>query len=1153
MALIPEDSNETVVLDGRTLRSLGEGTMLGNRYRIAGELGRGGMGIVYRATDHELLRDVAVKVVSEASLPGVRQRLLREARAAAALNHPHIVSVYDVGDTDGSPFFVMELVTGASLRHAPPESFDEIVAVAEQLCDALGHAHEQGLVHRDLKPDNVLQTGRSGKRLVKLADLGLATGGTGSRLTQAGMIVGTADYMSPEQAMGKAVDGRADLYSLGVMLYEWTTGRLPFLGNHPLAVISQHVNAPVVPPRAIRPEMPGRLEAAILRLLAKDPDGRFATASETAEALRASLGDDATAPSDEPVASIALLDALSRGRMVAREDELTEIRELWRRARGGRGHGALISGEPGAGKSRLARELVIQASLDGAVVLQGGCYEYEATTPYLPFAEAFRRWAHDQKDDATLRLFLGENVRQLTKLVPELETRLGPFAKPSELPANEERILFFSAVAEVLRALAGSRGLLLYLDDLHWADSSTLWLLTHLLRNLKDDRVLILGCYRETELDRAHPLSKSLVDWNRERLTTRTALKRFSAGETRAQLAALLGQEVSIDFSSIVHRETDGNPFFIEEVVKALIEQGMIFRGTGRWERADTAELRIPQSVKEAIGHRLNRVTPACNDVLRAAAVIGKTFTFAELAAADDHSEDELLDALDDAVNAQLLVPAGGDAFSFTHDKIREVLYEEMNVVRRRRLHRRIAEGLETLRGNGSNGGSGGNRGDKPVAIEKLAYHYIEAGDHKRGLACAKEAGQLAERLSAFDEALHAYGQALDCAEALGLEDEVLGLEEAMGKACMAGGEGIAAIEHFEKALALATEPEVRARLLCDAAASLVHTGDARGLDYLREAFSFLDEETHPLETAYALTTEARFHHLAGRHRKAVELLERAEKLAGVPGAGAELPAYQGLILTMAYAYLAGAYQHLGLYADGDRWASRAIDFGKTYGQLHAQASGYEFLGENATLSRNWVKGLEYVEKERAVLARLHSRERLAWSYLVHGICLVNLGENTQGEQALREGMALADSLGEKRLRCLLSGSLAILEADSGRLDDALRTATDNLAAAEQIGLLHMRADGRRCLAHVLWKRGELVEAARLCEETVTITAATESRSVRLGLGPLHVDILLALNRCEEAAATLEAYAEIVAGCQAPNFTAIVSELRARVAESNGG
>src|SRR4030095_2074559 len=223
--------------------------------------------------------------------------------------------------------------------------------------------------------------------------------------------------------------------------------------------------------------------------------------------------------------------------------------------------------------TRRAREITIQAAVDGALVLSGGGYEYEATTPYLPFVEAFRRWVRDEKDDKKLADLLCDSAVQIAKLAPEIESRLGPFSQRQELPPHEERLLFFDAVSQVFSNIAKRQALLFYADDLHWSDRGTLWLLGHLLRQLRNERVLVVGAYRETELDRTHPLAKALVDWNRERLITRIALRRFNESETGDQLGALLGENVSGEFALAVHRETEGNPFFVEEVLKALIER----------------------------------------------------------------------------------------------------------------------------------------------------------------------------------------------------------------------------------------------------------------------------------------------------------------------------------------------------------------------------------------------------------------------------------------------------------------------------------------------------------------------------------------------------------------------------------------------------
>ncbi|HEY6230944.1 MAG TPA: AAA family ATPase [Pyrinomonadaceae bacterium] len=1158
-----------------------------------------------------VIRQEATQKKAETGNDNLRSRFMREARAAAALNHPHIVAIYDIGEDHGFPFFVMELVDGPNLAHTPVSSVAQVVEFAVQICAALEHAHNNHIVHRDLKPANVLLAGWAGREqlselkseisdvkagssnlqgsatereesdegfqssdskfqipdskrserdltfqisdlkpserqvsdskfqfshlkgvTVKLADLGLALPARGSRISHAGTIVGTAAYMAPEQALGRTVDGRADLYALGVLLYELTTGRVPFPGDNPLATISQHLHAPPVPPRVLRPDLPRALETVILRLLAKDPEQRYATAAETAIALRGAISGVTEAAEEDGASAVALLDALSRGRLVGRAEELGEARELWRRAQEGRGHCLLFSGEPGSGKTRLAREVIVQATLDGAVVLSGACYEYEAATPYLPFVEAFRRWIREQKDDGKLKQLLGEHAPQIAKLAPEIETRVGPFPSRHELPAHEERLLFFDAVTGLFARLARRQSLFFYLDDLHWADSGTLWLLGHLIRNLRDERVLIVASYRDTELDRAHPLSKALVDWNRERFTTRIGLKRFGPEETRAQIGALLDDKISGAFSEAVYRETEGNPFFVEEVMKALIEQGSVRRESGQWKRCELVDLVIPQSVKEAIGNRLDRVSAECNETLRAAAVLGKTFTIDELTAATEGlNENKLLDALDEAVAAQLLAADAAEAFIFTHDKIREVLYEELNPIRRRRLHLRTAEGLER------------HRERAPVAVETLAHHFIHAGEYQRGLTYAKQAAVEAEKIFAYDEAMAAYGRALECAEALGLEDEQLLLEEASGNAALASGDTLRATVHFDRALALAQDPQERARIQCQAASSLVTNGDPRGLDYVHQALQVLNPETNPLETANALAIEGRFHHLAGRHHEAIALLEQAVALVE-PALEKEITPFGAATLSTTYGFLAGGHQHLGRFADGNVVAWKSVEFGNTHGVPLAQALGYEFLGENSVNMGDWQNALQYAAREREIAARLHSRERQAWTYLVTGLSHYISGSLESAERELREGMALAESIGEHRLALLLKGNLAIVLADCGRFDEAFATARENFTAAEALGLLYSRNEGRRCLAHVHFRKGEFAETLRLCDEVLELLGDKTSRVIRLWLGPLHIEALFAAGQREEARRRLNEYEALVGDCQAPRCELEVVRLK---------
>lgn len=338
-------------------------SVLANRYRLDAELGRGGMGVVYRAHDLLLDRDVAVKLLSQTNLGTEgRARLLREAQAAARLNHPNIVSVYDVGFVDEalpdlpsgtksgqSPFIVMELVEGETLYTRYPLAPEQLLTVTQQMCAALAHAHTHGVIHRDLKPENIVITSTG---VAKLMDFGLARS-VASRLTVEGGLVGTVFYLSPEQVTGQVVDQRADLYALGVILYEMTTGRLPFDGDDPLTVIAQHIHAAPTPPTTHKPELSPALEAVILKLLAKQPEERFASATEVSEALSDLTGARRPTPAPAPVPRHNLPGQLTS--FIGRAREISEVKRLISPLSREEAVGRLITltGPGGTGKTRL--------------------------------------------------------------------------------------------------------------------------------------------------------------------------------------------------------------------------------------------------------------------------------------------------------------------------------------------------------------------------------------------------------------------------------------------------------------------------------------------------------------------------------------------------------------------------------------------------------------------------------------------------------------------------------------------------------------------------------------------------------------------------------------------------------------------------------
>ena len=699
------------------------------RYEVKRFLGEGGKKMVYLAHDNLLDRDVAFALIKTEGLDVIGlTRINREAQAMGRLgSHPHIVTVFDLGDHDGQPFMVTELMSGGDVEGMLEDaaehrlSLEQAVSIASETCRGLEFAHSKGIVHRDLKPGNVWLTGDG---VAKIGDFGLAVASDRSRLTQEGMMVGTVSYMPPEQAMGGEVTQRADLYSLGAMLYEMVTGRPPFLGDDSVSIIGQHINTPPVSPTWHNGNCPRPLEALILRLLAKNPEERPGSASDVLTVLdglgtEVSLEAPAVVGAETSEGRTNALDSVAQGVFVGRQQEMGELKAALEDTLSGRGRMMTLVGEPGIGKTRTSQELATYAGLRGVKVLWGRCYEEQGVPPYWPWVQAIRSYVRDAEPEK-LSTEMGAGAADIAEVVSDVKTQLPGLQPAPQLEPEQARFRLFDSITAFLKSASQSRPLMIILDDLHWADKPSLLLLQFVVRELSNGRILLVGTYRDMELSRQHPLAESLGELTRERAFQRVLLRGLSQEDVGRFIEVAAGVQPEDALVNAVYTQTEGNPLFVTEVVRLLVQEGQLGqaqRTSGR--QTESWTVRIPEGVREVIGRRLNRMSERCNDTLTMASIVGREFEFSQLKAlVEDLSEDMLLDVLEEALAARVIeeMPDSIGRYQFTHALLQETLMDELSLTRRVRLHARIAESLEAMYGD-----------DAESHAEELVFHFEQA------------------------------------------------------------------------------------------------------------------------------------------------------------------------------------------------------------------------------------------------------------------------------------------------------------------------------------------------------------------------------------------------------------------------------------------
>jgi tetratricopeptide (TPR) repeat protein len=787
-------------------------------YRLIEKIGQGGMGEVYKAEDTRLGRHVAVKLLPEAATQDLiaKRRLLKEAQSASALNHPNIVTIHSIEETDGLGFIVMEYVEGetlkASLERSGALPLTTLLDIGIQVADALAAAHAIGLIHRDIKSANILITPRG---LAKVLDFGLAKmmrqepqefdheAATLTNLTGAGAVLGTAAYMSPEQTRGETLDARSDVFSLGCVLYEAATRSLPFGGPSMLSIMHAIAAMEPLPPSRVRPELPREFDLIIERALAKDKERRYVSASEMGQSLQSLRAATSGTWSGFPIVYDKDLIERTAASFVGREPEMRKLDEFLRQAIAGTGRVVFITGEPGIGKTSLSDEFLrrVGKQYPGLLISRGRCVEqYGTGEAYLPFLDAVGALLNGpgrERIAAVLRTYAPTWCLEL----PTAFASTGSLEKLQQetIGATKERML--REMGDALGVLANTSPVVLLLEDLHWADPSSIDLLRHLCQRIGSQRLLVAGTFRPEDLELSnHPLKSYKAEMQAHRLCEEVALGSLSREHIADYLnVSFAPNDFPAELPSLIQQKTEGHPLFATNLVQFMAERGDIARVNAHWSLVRPLaemDLEVPETVRSMIRKKIDALEEEERRALRYASIEGEEFLSTVVATLLDIDEIALEERLAHLERVHRLITTRGEEelpdgslatrYRFAHALYQNVLYEDLVSKRRILLHRQAGEQLVQHYGQQS-----------PRIATQLAMHFERGRDFGSAIEYLIHAGDNATKLYANAEAEEHYSHALRLVEKLPPGEQV---ERFLTLYQKRGGVNFA-LSHFEQAV----------------------------------------------------------------------------------------------------------------------------------------------------------------------------------------------------------------------------------------------------------------------------------------------------------------------------------------------------------------
>jgi predicted ATPase/tRNA A-37 threonylcarbamoyl transferase component Bud32 len=1066
------------------------------RYAVLKKLGEGGKGVVYKARDSVLNRVVAIKMLKSAvSGEEAYSRFIREAQAVAKLNHPNIVAIYDIGEENGKQFFVLEFVDGMSLRELMgtyPEGKCDIQTVLRMgidICNGLKYAHSQGVLHRDIKPENILITEEG---VAKLMDFGLAKMLGQPSITQEGVIVGTVAYVAPEIALGKGADARSDLYSFGAVLYEAVTGKPPFSGEDPVKVIFSHIHDYPVSPSRLNPKISQALAECIMKLLEKEPGKRYQSAEDLLKVLRdiaEGFLREVLVPSSKQSVVVPSPRAIvaKEVQLVDRVEELSLLRECVDRAIRGEGGLVFLYGEAGIGKTRLTRELGAYARLRGMQVLYGRCpalFRMDGVPPYILWNEVIKDYLQVCTPEQLYKV-IGYYPGEVCKLVPEVKQKLGAFPQSLPISPEHERDRLFEAVSQFITNISKEAPLLVVLDDLQWTDQSSLLLLHYLTRGVYREQLLLLGAYRDTDIDERHPLSPVLTELNRERLVQSAQLKRMSFDEVSEMIKRLLEQDdVPREFCERVYEKTRGNPFFVEEVIKSLKEEGVIYHEENKYKIREVSEIEFPKTVKSVIKARISRLDEECQNVLTLASFIGNDFTFEALWGVTGIEESKLLEMIEKILKTELFkhrVIHGEDVCFFADIIVRDVVYEEVSPFRRKKLHNVVGCALEKVYAKKIDEHFG-----------ELALHFLESGDKEKALGYFLKAGDKAAKVYANNEAVSYFQHALTLLEEKEGELREKGrVLERLGDIKRLVGEYDASIKYWNDALLLwkqLDEKETTARLHRKMAnVSWLNMGDTKkAKEHQEAAFKILETEPESIELASLYEDMAHMYYRTEDLAKALSWAEKALEIAK------RLNAHEVIAncyLSLAFIFDVGAREWKKAFECDEKALRIALDNGyletavRAYMSLSAALPGQEIE-----------KSFESLEKGFELAKKVGTIRMVSWIGTNLSDAYFNMGNMDKAFLLAEESVALDRKAGNMTNLSFSMNELGFLHQIFGEWDKSEQCHKEALNCAQKAKDNQQLGNSYVCLGWLYAQKGEYVKAREQFEKALEMCEKTGAK-----------------------------------------------------------